>query len=36
LTVFRTQRQNERSEVQRARWAMKRCVEEGHTVEEDD
>ena len=36
LTVFRKQRQNERHEVQRARWAMTRCVAEGHTAEEDD
>lgn len=36
LTVFRKQRQNERSEVQRARSAMKRCLEEAHTVEEEN
>jgi len=36
LTVFRKQRQNERAEVQRARWAMTRCITEGHTAEEDD
>ena len=36
LTVFRKQRQNERTEVQRARRAMYRCVTEGHSVEEDD
>lgn len=36
LTVFRKQRQNERTEVQRARWAMNRCITEGHTAEEDD
>lgn len=34
LTVFRKQRQNERNEVQRARWAMTRCISEGHTAEE--
>ena len=34
LTVFRKQRQNERNEVQRARWAMNRCLIEGHTAEE--
>ena len=36
LTVFRKQRQNERSEVQRAHWAKTRCINEGHTVEEND
>lgn len=36
LTVFRKQRQNERTEVQRARRAMQRCVDEGHTLDEDD
>ncbi len=36
LTVFHKQRQNERAEVQRARWAMTRCVAEGHTAEEDN
>ena len=36
LTVFRKQRQNERAEVQRARWAMTRCLTEQHTAEEDD
>jgi len=35
LTVFHKQRQNERAEVQRARWAMTRCINEGHTAEED-
>ncbi|MFN8022235.1 MAG: type II toxin-antitoxin system RelE/ParE family toxin [Acidimicrobiales bacterium] len=35
LTVFHKQRQNERAEVQRARWAMTRCIAEGHTAEED-
>lgn len=35
LTVFRKQRQNERTEVQRARWAMTRCIAEQHTAEED-
>ena len=35
LTVFvKTQRQ-ERREIDRAEKAMKRCVAEGHTVEED-
>ena len=36
LTVFHKQRQNERAEVQRARWAMTSCITEGHTAEEDD
>ena len=36
LTEFRKQRQNERTEVQRAREAKNRCVAEGHTAEEDD
>ncbi|MBK9180507.1 MAG: type II toxin-antitoxin system RelE/ParE family toxin [Acidimicrobiales bacterium] len=36
LTVFRKQRQSERAEVRRARWAMARCITEGHTAEEDD
>lgn len=36
LTVFRKQRQNERHEVERARRAMARCVEEAHTAEEDE
>lgn len=36
LTVFHKQRQNERTEVQRARWAMTRCIAEGHTAEEED
>ena len=35
LTVFHKQRQNERAEVQRARWALNRCITEGHTAEED-
>jgi hypothetical protein len=34
LTVFRKQRQNERLEVQRARWALTRCIAEQHTTEE--
>ncbi len=36
LTAFRKQRQNERTEVNRARTAMARCIAEGHSVEEDD
>jgi len=35
LTVFRKQRQNERTEMRRARKAMTRCVAEDHTAEED-
>lgn len=35
LTVFRKQRQNERTEVRRAHQAMERCIDEGHTAEED-
>jgi Phage derived protein Gp49-like (DUF891) len=33
LTVFRKQRQNERLEVQRARWALTKCFRE-HTAKE--
>ena len=36
LTVFRKQRQTERAEIRRARHAMRRCIAEGHTAEEDD
>ncbi len=36
LTVFRKQRQSERAEVRRARQAMRRCIAEGHTAEEED
>jgi hypothetical protein len=36
LTVFHKQRQNERAEVQRARWAMNLCITTEHTAEEDD
>ncbi len=35
LTVFRKQRMNERHEIERARSAMRRCIAEGHTAEED-
>jgi hypothetical protein len=35
LTVFRKQRQNERTEVRRAHQAMAQCIDEGHTAEED-
>ncbi|HMS12948.1 MAG TPA: type II toxin-antitoxin system RelE/ParE family toxin [Microthrixaceae bacterium] len=34
LTVFRKQRMNERTEIARARGAMARCINEGHTAEE--
>lgn len=34
LTVFRKQRSNERSEVARAKLAMRRCVAERHTAED--
>lgn len=34
LTVFRKQRSNERAEVNRARTAMRRCVEQAHTADE--
>ena len=34
LTVFRKQRSNERTEVSRARGAMRRCIEQAHTAEE--
>ena len=36
LTAFRKQRMNERHEVNRARYAMARCIREGHTAEEGD
>jgi phage-related protein len=34
LTVFRKQRSNERTEVDRARVAMRRCIRQAHTAEE--
>lgn len=34
LTVFRKQRSNERSEVERARVTLRRCIEQGHTAED--
>jgi hypothetical protein len=34
LTAFRKQRSNERSEVDRARVAMSRCIEQGHTADD--
>lgn len=34
LTVFDKQRDKERAEVARARRAMRRCIAEGHTVDE--
>jgi hypothetical protein len=36
LTVFRKQRMNEAQEVVRARRAMKTCIEQQHTAEEDN
>lgn len=35
LTVFRKTRQREVGEVERAEAAMRRCVAQGHTAEED-
>jgi hypothetical protein len=35
LTVFSEQRRRERAEIARAVRAMKRCIAEGHTAEED-
>lgn len=35
LTVFAKTRPQERREVQRAEDAMRRCIEQGHTAEED-
>lgn len=35
LTVFRKARYRERAEIARAARAMQRCVERGHTAEED-
>ena len=35
LTVFSKQRRRERAEIDRAERAMKRCLDEGHTAEED-
>jgi hypothetical protein len=34
LTAFRKQRSNERTEVERARMAMRRCIEQAHMAEE--
>jgi putative component of toxin-antitoxin plasmid stabilization module len=36
LTAFHKQRSNERLEVDRARLAMRRCVQEGHTAEGEE
>jgi len=36
LTVFRKQRMSERVEIDRARQAMERCIEEAHTAEGDE
>lgn len=35
LTTFRKQRHNEQAEVRRARRAMRRCLAEGHALEEE-
>jgi hypothetical protein len=35
LTVFSKQRRRKRAEIDRAERAMKRCLTEGHTAEED-
>ena len=35
LTVFRKTKQRERAEIDRAERAMRRCIAEGHTAEED-
>jgi hypothetical protein len=35
LTVFRKTRMRESREVQRARWALMRCIAEQHTVDEE-
>jgi hypothetical protein len=35
LTVFRKTRQREEAEIDRAEAAMRRCIAEGHTAEED-
>lgn len=35
LTVFHKQHLNERTEINRARATMARCIDEGHTAEED-
>jgi hypothetical protein len=36
LTVFVKTRMRETHEVERARRALARCIEQGHTVEEDE
>jgi hypothetical protein len=35
LTVFTEQRRRERAEIDRAERAMKRCIQDGHTAEEE-
>jgi len=35
LTVFRKQRQRKRAEIDRAVRAMEKCIEEGHTAEDE-
>jgi hypothetical protein len=36
LTVFHKQRMNESHEIERARSAMRRCIAEAHTADEED
>ncbi len=36
LTVFRKTARHERAEIDRAEAAMRQCVAEGHTAEDDD
>jgi hypothetical protein len=36
LTVFRKQRMREVAEIERARLAMKRCIAEEHTAEDEE
>ena len=36
LTTFHKQRSNERLEVERARQAMRLCIQEGHTAEGEE
>lgn len=36
LTVFRKTRQRETREIDRARRALSRCIEDAHTAEDDD
>lgn len=36
LTVFEKTKRQERRQIERARRAMERCIDEGHTAEDDD